>query len=180
MDNLRTLTRAWQQFDVDHSYLPPNPDDGNTTPGFNWVPGQAGRGGAHEFNPDILTDATRSLLFPYLTDKNATVFRCPDDLRKGMYQGIDPQKRGMVVAAARSYAMNVAIGTNSGTGVLVFRMKLHTTPSLTPIRWNLHALTQHFPRKLSMVIQQKVRAAGANEERNKNCTDETFVYCPGF
>lgn len=112
MENLRALTRAWQQFDVDHSYLPPNPDDGNTTPGFNWVPGQAGRGGAHEFNPDILTDQTRSLLFPYLPEKNANVFRCPEDTRQGTYKGSDPLKRGTIVFAARSYAMNVAIGSN--------------------------------------------------------------------
>lgn len=112
IDNLRRLTRAWQQFDLDHSYLPPNPDDGNTTPGFNWVPGQAGRGGAHQFNPDILTDARRSLLIAYLSETNASIFRCPDDLRQGIYQGSDPQKRGTLVPAARSYAMNVAVGTN--------------------------------------------------------------------
>src|SRR5437870_12487133 len=43
-------------------HFPPNPDDGNTTPGYNWCPGQAGRGGGEEFNADILMDPTRSLL----------------------------------------------------------------------------------------------------------------------
>jgi prepilin-type processing-associated H-X9-DG protein len=121
LDNLRAMTRAWQQFDMDHHYLPPNPDDGNTIQGFNWVPGQAGRGGGQEFNPDILTNATLSLLFPYLTDKTAVIFRCPDDLRVGLYQGNDPQKRGTKIPCARSYSMNVAVGSNPyvkmGTGV---------------------------------------------------------------
>lgn len=42
-------------------YLPPNPDDGNTTAGNNWCPRQAGDGGAHEFNPDILRDPQLAL-----------------------------------------------------------------------------------------------------------------------
>src|ERR1700722_14352135 len=43
-------------------YFPPNPDDGNTLPGYNWCAGDAGIGAPQEFDPDILQDPTRSLL----------------------------------------------------------------------------------------------------------------------
>src|SRR5262245_33014388 len=108
--NLRELTRAWQQFATDNGYFPANPDDGNTTTGYNWVPGQAGRGGAQEFNPDILRDTNRSLLFPYFFERDVKVFRCPAEPRQGLYQGTDPQKRGTRVPAARSYSMNHGVG----------------------------------------------------------------------
>ncbi len=112
LTNLRELMVACQQFAVDAGHLPPNPDDGNATPGHNWVPGQAGRGGAQEFNPDILKDPTRSLLFPYLVEKDPKIFRCAADLRSGRYQGTDAALRGTMVFAARSYSMNLAVGTN--------------------------------------------------------------------
>src|SRR6201982_2012023 len=42
---------------ADNNYLSaPNPDDGNKVPGHNWAGGQAGEGGADEFNPDVLKD----------------------------------------------------------------------------------------------------------------------------
>ena len=39
-----------------NDFYPPNPDDGNTNPGYNWCSGQAGIGGAQEFDPDVLLD----------------------------------------------------------------------------------------------------------------------------
>jgi prepilin-type N-terminal cleavage/methylation domain-containing protein/prepilin-type processing-associated H-X9-DG protein len=93
--------------------LPPNPDDGNTTPGHNWCPGQAGRGGGQEFNPDILNDPTRSLLVPY--GVNHQQFKCPADKRTGLYQGTDTAKRGQRVPAARTFAMSQAVGTDPGS-----------------------------------------------------------------
>src|SRR5271154_2457096 len=48
-------------------FFPPNPDDGNTLPGYNWCGGEAGIGGAQEFNTDVLKDPTRSLLLTYLS-----------------------------------------------------------------------------------------------------------------
>ena len=91
--------------------MPPNPDDGNTRPGFNWCPGQAGRGGGEEFNPDILQDPTRSLLVPYI-GRNWRIFKCPADRRVGRYQGTDPALKGTRVAAARTISMSQAIGTD--------------------------------------------------------------------
>jgi hypothetical protein len=60
------------------------------------IQGHAGRGGPHEFNPEILTD---SVLYPYLLNTGVGVFRCPDDLRQGAYQGTDPEKTGTVPLA---------------------------------------------------------------------------------
>jgi prepilin-type N-terminal cleavage/methylation domain-containing protein/prepilin-type processing-associated H-X9-DG protein len=97
--------------------LPPNPDDGNTTPGRNWCPGQAGRGGGEEFNPDILNDPTRSLLVPY--GANHSLFKCPADKRMGNYTGPDVARRGKKVPAARSFAMSQAVGTNPNGGARV-------------------------------------------------------------
>jgi len=93
-----------------NEFFPPNPDDGNTLPGYNWCPGSAGIGGPQEFNPDVLKDPTRSLLISYLGG-NADVFRCPADRREGMYQGTDPAFAGQIVPAARTFSMSQAVGT---------------------------------------------------------------------
>ncbi|MGN6643610.1 MAG: prepilin-type N-terminal cleavage/methylation domain-containing protein, partial [Verrucomicrobiota bacterium] len=42
--------------------FPPNPDDANTKPGYNWCSGNASIGGPYEFNPDVLKDPGLSLL----------------------------------------------------------------------------------------------------------------------
>lgn len=89
--------------------LPPNPDDGNAITGHNWCSGRAGRGGAAEFNPDLLADPNRSLLANYV--KNATLFHCPGDKRTGKYQGAQPFLMGRTVPAARTFSMNQAVGT---------------------------------------------------------------------
>jgi prepilin-type N-terminal cleavage/methylation domain-containing protein/prepilin-type processing-associated H-X9-DG protein len=91
-------------------FFPPNPDDGNTLPGYNWCAGNAGIGGGEEFNPDVLKDPTRSLVVPYLTG-SVDLFRCPADKRQGKYQGINPAFIGQIVPAARTFSMNQAVGT---------------------------------------------------------------------
>lgn len=91
-------------------YFPPNPDDGNSIPGHNWCSGKAGVGGVDEFNPDVLKDSERSLLVPYLSG-NVSVFHCPGDTRRGLYQGKDPALIGQTVPAARTFSMNQAVGT---------------------------------------------------------------------
>ena len=91
-------------------FYPPNPDGGTKDPGYNWCAGQAGIGGADEFNPDLIKDPTRSLLINYLGGNNA-VFKCPTDTRQGPYQGIDPSLVGKTVPAARTFSMNNAVGT---------------------------------------------------------------------
>ena len=112
LENVQQLGRALMLYSADFaSYLPPNPEDGNMLPNRNWVGGQAGQRGAQEFNPDFLTDARQSMLAPYL-DGDAAVFRCPQDTRTGRYQGTNVALRGQIVPAARSYSMNLAVGTD--------------------------------------------------------------------
>lgn len=103
-----------------NDFFPPNPDDGNKVPGHDWAGGQAGEGGADEFNPDVLKDPTRSLLVSYI-GQNVNIFRCPADKRMGKYDGPDPAMAGKAVAAARTFSMNQAVGTicpgfDAGTG----------------------------------------------------------------
>jgi prepilin-type processing-associated H-X9-DG protein len=93
-----------------HEFFPPNPDDGNTSPGYDWCPGNAGIGQSAEFNPDILLDPHLSLLIGYLSG-NASVFKCPADSRQGIYQGTNPAFIGKVIPAARTFSMNHAVGT---------------------------------------------------------------------
>jgi prepilin-type N-terminal cleavage/methylation domain-containing protein/prepilin-type processing-associated H-X9-DG protein len=114
MNNGKQMMLAIHLYSGDFNDLyPPNPDDGNTTPGHNWCPGQAGRNGGQEFNPDILNDPTRSLLVPY--GANHTLFKCPADRRVGNYQGTRADMRGKKVPAARTFAMSQAVGTDPNT-----------------------------------------------------------------
>jgi len=93
-----------------NDYYPPNPDDGNADPGYNWCSGDAGIGGADEFNPDVLKDPKLSLLSSYLAN-NTSLFHCPGDKRSGTYTGSDPTLQGQTVPAARTFSMNQAVGT---------------------------------------------------------------------
>ncbi len=117
--NLSKLANAMAVYALDNrDYLPPNPDDGNTTPGKNWCPGDAGTGGMDEFNADILKDKSRSLLAPYLK-YDVSVFKCPGDMRLGKYNGsanLDPEKAGTIVPAARTVSLSGAVGTNPNKG----------------------------------------------------------------
>lgn len=114
MNNGKQMTLSMNLYSGDfNDLLPPNPDDGNTTPYFNWCPGQGGRGGGQEFNPDILNDPKVSLLVPY--GATHVQYKCPADKRIGNYQGTDPAKRGTKVPAARTFAMSQAVGTDPST-----------------------------------------------------------------
>ena len=107
----RQLMTAMTLYVSDNSdFFPPNPDDGNKVPGHNWAGGQAGQGGADEFNPDVLKDPDRSLLISYLGG-NVILFRCPTDKRQGYYDGPNVGSAGQVVAAARTFSMSQAVGT---------------------------------------------------------------------
>jgi prepilin-type N-terminal cleavage/methylation domain-containing protein len=93
-----------------NDFYPPNPDDGNTVPGYNWCGGSSGIGQRDEFNPDILLDPARSLLIGYL-GKSAAPFKCPGDTRQGKYQGTNPSLIGQIVPAARTFSMSQSVGT---------------------------------------------------------------------
>lgn len=93
-----------------NDFFPPNPDDANKVPGHNWAGGNAGQGGADEFNPDVLKDPDRSLLISYIGG-NVSLFRCPADTRQGYYDGPIAGSKGQVVPAARTFSMSQAVGT---------------------------------------------------------------------
>jgi prepilin-type N-terminal cleavage/methylation domain-containing protein len=93
-----------------NDFYPPNPDDGNTDAGYNWCGGSAGIGGPQEFDPDVLLDPKRSLLIKYL-GQDPKLFKCPADLRTGVYQGANPSLKGQIVPAARTFSMSQAVGT---------------------------------------------------------------------
>ena len=93
-----------------NDFFPPNPDDGNSVPGYNWCSGDASIGGPDEFNPDVLKDPKLSLLTSYLAG-NTSLFHCPGDKRTGLYQGSNPALIGQAVPAARTFSMNQAVGT---------------------------------------------------------------------
>lgn len=118
LQRLNLLARAMIMFAVDNrDALPPNPDDGNTTPGRNWCPGQAGIGGQYEFNADILRDPSRALFHPYLNGE-VWVYRCPEDPRLGRYTGTNLTLRGKLVPSTRTLSMNNAVGTDPSRGGL--------------------------------------------------------------
>jgi prepilin-type N-terminal cleavage/methylation domain-containing protein len=111
LNNGKQLMLALHLYSNDNDdFYPPNPDDGNTDPGYNWCGGNAGIHGPQEFDPDVLLDPTRSLLIKYL-GRDAKVFKCPADLRTGLYQGANPSLIGQIVPAARTFSMSQAVGT---------------------------------------------------------------------
>jgi len=111
LNNGKQLMLALHLYTGDNNdFYPPNPDDANTLPGYNWCPGLAGIGQPNEFNPDILTDPNRSLLINYLA-KNPAVFKCPADRREGTYQGTNAAMAGKTVPAARTFSMSQNVGT---------------------------------------------------------------------
>ena len=113
MNNGNQMMKAIFMYTGDYQdFLPPNPDDGNTIPGHNWLPGQAGRGGTHEFNKDILRDPNVAIMASY-TGNSVDIYKCPSDKRMGNYpaNGPDVNMRGKKVPAARTFAMSQAVGT---------------------------------------------------------------------
>ena len=111
MNNQKQLALSFNMYTLDFTdFYPPNPDDGNTAPGHNWIAGQAGVGGGAEFNPDILRDPSRTLVSPYVNG-NVAVFKCPADKRSGIYQGSLPALQNKTVPAARTVSCSQAVGT---------------------------------------------------------------------
>jgi prepilin-type N-terminal cleavage/methylation domain-containing protein len=114
MNNGKQMMLAMKLYQGDFNDLfPPNPDDGNVTPGYCWAPGNVQVGGPQEFNPDILDDPKLSLLVPY--GANHTTFKCPADKRTGKYQGTVASKKNTKIPAARTFSMSQAVGTDPYT-----------------------------------------------------------------
>ncbi len=119
MNNENQLIKAMVMYGGDNMDLfPPNPDDGNTDPGYEWVAGDVSGGmppGAPGFSPDMtnpnnLTDPLLCLIAIYL-GQSPGVFKCPADPRYGAYNGPNATMKGTIIPAVRSVSMNQGVGT---------------------------------------------------------------------
>lgn len=122
MSNMKQLMTSCLMYTADnHEYFPPNPDDGGTDPGYEWVcgdvegwmPNVAAGGNSEAGDAQYLTDSTYCLLAPYL-NKSTGVFKCPSDPRLCL-------NNGRTVPVVRSCSANQGVGTvdaawiNTGT-----------------------------------------------------------------
>src|SRR5215469_8802291 len=117
LDNLRQVVNGALMYTHDyHDLFPPNPDDGTTIPGYDWVPGQV-VGGMPDYPPDPpysrpfdTAISSNSLLFKYV-GRDPSVFRCTADPRQGLYDGSNLSEVGTIVPAVRGISINGAVGT---------------------------------------------------------------------
>jgi len=125
-----------------NDFYPPNPDDGNTLPGYNWCSGNAAIGGTDEFNPDVLKDPTRSLLISYLAG-NTSLFHCPGDHATVIYGNV-PKLR------VRSYSMNAWMNSSSPSYILSdFQMKVFQQQSDIAHPSQIYALIEESPATIN-------------------------------
>jgi prepilin-type N-terminal cleavage/methylation domain-containing protein/prepilin-type processing-associated H-X9-DG protein len=118
LNNMRQMMAGFTMYTHDYSDLfPPNPASLYSTPGCMWVSGNVSGGmpynspaGGDAWNSDLLKDASRSLLVPYIRT-NISLFRCPFDPRIALYAGSDPTMFGLKVPVVRSISMNQGVGT---------------------------------------------------------------------
>jgi prepilin-type processing-associated H-X9-DG protein len=61
-------------------------------------------------NPDLITDPQNDLLAQYIA-ANPGIFKCPADIRRGLYGGSNPSLRGTIIPAVRSVSMNQGVGS---------------------------------------------------------------------
>jgi prepilin-type processing-associated H-X9-DG protein len=119
MNNGSQMSKAmWMYAGDNFDFFPPNPDDGNTIQGHEWVAGEVSGGmppgstgfSADMTNPNNLTDPALCLIAIYL-GQNPGVFKCPSDPRYGRYNGPNTYLRGTIIPAVRSVSMNQGVGT---------------------------------------------------------------------
>ena len=112
MSNMNQLMKACYMYNGDfHDYYPPNPDDGGTAQGYEWVCGDVSgwmpsiRAGGNANAGDVtyLTNPNNCLLAPYL-GQSAAVFKCPADPRICLYLG-------KTIPVVRSCSCNSCVGT---------------------------------------------------------------------
>ncbi|HXP63615.1 MAG TPA: type II secretion system protein, partial [Dongiaceae bacterium] len=118
LEDLRRLEGAITMYTHDnHDLFPPNPDDGNTVPGYAWVAGQAFGGmppanspAGEATDPDYIMLPQYDLIATYIASTPG-VFKCPSDPRHGFYGGTDPNLKGTIIPYVRSISMNQGVGT---------------------------------------------------------------------
>jgi len=105
MNNGNQMMKAMHLYGHEYNdYLPPNPDDGNTTDYRNWCAGTM-TSTTDNTNKNLLTDPKKSSLAPFM-GSSAAMFKCPADKSQQFF----PQKRGP--QRVRSFAMSQAVGTD--------------------------------------------------------------------
>lgn len=118
LNNGNQMGKAMFMYGSDFTdFLPPNPDDGNVTPGHEWVAGQAGGGmpprasaAGEPTDPDYIRLPQYDLIATYIASTPG-VFKCPSDPRFGLYGGTDPNLKGVIIPYIRSVSMNQGVGT---------------------------------------------------------------------
>ncbi len=99
MNNGKQMILALQLYAADNmELLPPNPDDANTVPGYNWCSGNMADN-LQATNPMYIREARYNVLAKY-TGNNIGIYKCPADKRM---VGGRP--------TVRSFAMSQAVGT---------------------------------------------------------------------
>jgi prepilin-type processing-associated H-X9-DG protein len=112
LSNFNQLAKACAMYTSDNQELyPPNPDDGNTIPGYAWVegdeagwmPNPSAGGAVNADNADLLRNPATDLLANYLGG-NIGVFKCPADPRIEL-------SGGKLYPVVRSVSCNQGVGT---------------------------------------------------------------------
>ena len=186
MHNAQQLMRATQMYAADNGdLLPPNPDDGNSRFGHNWVPGiVAGSGNLTSWpTPSVFQDERRFLLLPYV--QTIKVLKCPADYRVGRFQD------NTTGPAPRTFSMNAPVGTaciswkqgGSHTGVPDSTTRApHLTGTANDSVYNrynkLTAITQPAPAQLWVFLDES--AVLLNDGSfGFRMTDSRWVDAPG-
>jgi prepilin-type processing-associated H-X9-DG protein len=122
LNNGQQMSKAmWMYMSDNTDFFAPNPDDGNTVQGHEWVAGQAGVDGgtvslttieaaSEATDPTYITSPNFDLLAIYIASTPG-IFKCPADTRNGYYGGTDPNLKGTVIPFIRSVSMNQGVGT---------------------------------------------------------------------
>jgi prepilin-type N-terminal cleavage/methylation domain-containing protein/prepilin-type processing-associated H-X9-DG protein len=122
LNNGQQMSKAMWMYASDNTdFFPPNPDDGNTVQGHEWVAGQAGvdngtvslftiEAASEATDPTYITSPNFDLLAIYVASTPG-IFKCPADPRNGYYGGTDPTLKGTVIPFVRSVSMNQGVGT---------------------------------------------------------------------
>jgi type II secretory pathway pseudopilin PulG len=187
LQNQKQIMAAMLMYTQDNNdFLPPNPDDGNTVSGHNWCPGQAGIGGANEYDPDILSDKRYNLLAVYLQGQT-DLYQCPADPRPvGRASGLSSQNpvyANKLIRPTRTVSMSGAVGT------VCFGFKYggsgHSGPPLYPVDgpWlnNTHSHRANQPWRTYGKTSQMVAPTPSNlfmlmDENTFGLNDSSFCF----
>ena len=104
-----------------NDFYPPNPDDGNTDPGYNWCGGNAGIGGPQEFDPGRVARPHPLAAHQIHRPRRQGVQMPRGHCARVNIRAPIPSLAGQIVPAARTFSMSQTVGTidpgfDQGTG----------------------------------------------------------------